>query len=103
MHLNRPNVLNSIRIISILSLQIVNSNHTLLNGVFSIAEYVPAALEAYTVTNVTLVVADGSVYFSLLYWDKRMDELIASFFFPYLLKQIHCEHLRAPCSKLQYP
>ncbi|OAV96468.1 hypothetical protein PTTG_00931 [Puccinia triticina 1-1 BBBD Race 1] len=41
------------------TLQIVNSNHTLLNGVFSIAEYVPAALEAYTVTNVTLVVADG--------------------------------------------
>ncbi|KAA1128686.1 hypothetical protein PGTUg99_024803 [Puccinia graminis f. sp. tritici] len=43
------------------TLQIVNSNHTLLNGVFSIAEYVPAALEAYTVTNVTLVVADGYI------------------------------------------
>ncbi|POV97623.1 hypothetical protein PSHT_09758 [Puccinia striiformis] len=43
------------------TLQIINANQTLLNGIFSITEYVPAALEQYTVTNVTLVVADGWV------------------------------------------
>lgn len=41
------------------TLQIVNSNASLLNGAFSIAEYVPASKQSYTVTNVTLVVADG--------------------------------------------
>ncbi|KAH9460009.1 hypothetical protein MJO28_004336 [Puccinia striiformis f. sp. tritici] len=43
------------------TLQIINANQTLLNGIFSITEYVPAALEQYTVTNVTLVVADGYI------------------------------------------
>ncbi|EGG11836.1 uncharacterized protein MELLADRAFT_70587 [Melampsora larici-populina 98AG31] len=43
----------------VVSLQIVNPNHNLLNGAFSIAEYVKASLESYTVTNVTLLVGDG--------------------------------------------
>ncbi|KAH9825018.1 hypothetical protein DFH28DRAFT_878538 [Melampsora americana] len=43
----------------VVSLQIVNPNRNLLNGVFSIAEYVKASLESYTVTNVTLLVGDG--------------------------------------------
>jgi len=46
---------------SLVTLQIINPNADQLNGVFSIAEYVPASLESYTVTNVTLKVADGYV------------------------------------------
>lgn len=43
------------------SLQIINANRTILNGVFSIAEYVKASLESFTITNVTLVVGDGYI------------------------------------------
>jgi len=45
----------------VVSLQIINANRTLLNGAFAIAEYVKASLMSFTVTNVTLVVADGYV------------------------------------------
>nr|ABB96272.1 hesp-379 [Melampsora lini] len=43
----------------VVSLQIINPSKNLLNGAFSIAEYVKASLESYTVTNVTLLVGDG--------------------------------------------
>ncbi|CAH7685901.1 hypothetical protein PPACK8108_LOCUS20497 [Phakopsora pachyrhizi] len=43
------------------TLQVINRNSTTLNGVFTIAEYVKASLESYTVTNVTLVTAEEMV------------------------------------------
>ncbi|KAH9959346.1 hypothetical protein BC827DRAFT_1101116, partial [Russula dissimulans] len=38
---------------------ITNSNISILNGMFSIAQNVPIAQSPFTVTNVTLVVANG--------------------------------------------
>ncbi|KAI0791070.1 hypothetical protein C8Q75DRAFT_759187 [Abortiporus biennis] len=42
-----------------ISIVITNSNSSLLNGNFSIAEFVDVSTQSFTVTNVTLRVADG--------------------------------------------